>query len=208
MLLQHANFDYVSKMVYNKDKDLVFVYKPTGLWGEQEYIYEMHHLEQMVPYAVKALENHSFTKDDGILTVMDMNSKDALKLYNENKYWNLDLKDEFMASTRGLWKGNFDSKYDGSIFKLRQAVNPLSEEALTVSHSAQLVSTVLLSLVIEGRKRTPRSCCQAWRSCGTTHVRGRSLRKHRKQKEVDHCLIVRNFSGLISLGFLKGRYII
>ena len=90
----------------------------------------------MVPYAVKAIENHSFTKDDGILTVMDMNSKDALKLYNENKYWNLDLKDEFMASTRGLWKGNFDSKYDGSIFKLRQVVNPLSEEALTVSHSA------------------------------------------------------------------------
>jgi len=28
------NMDYVSKMVYNKDKDLVFVYKPTGLWGE------------------------------------------------------------------------------------------------------------------------------------------------------------------------------
>lgn len=44
ILLQHANFDYVSRMVYNKDKDLVFVYKPTGLWNEQEYIYEMHHL--------------------------------------------------------------------------------------------------------------------------------------------------------------------
>jgi len=26
ILLQHMNFDYVSKMVYNKDKDLVFVY--------------------------------------------------------------------------------------------------------------------------------------------------------------------------------------
>ena len=34
ILLQYMNFDYVSKMVYNKDKDLVFVYKPTGLWNE------------------------------------------------------------------------------------------------------------------------------------------------------------------------------
>lgn len=44
-LLQHLNFDYVSKMVYNKDKDLVFVYRPDGLWNEHEYVYEVHHLE-------------------------------------------------------------------------------------------------------------------------------------------------------------------
>lgn len=74
MLLQHANFDYVSKMVYNKDKDIVFVYKPDGFWGEREYCYEMHHMEQMVPFAVKAIENHSLTKDDGIVTVYDMNT--------------------------------------------------------------------------------------------------------------------------------------
>lgn len=55
ILLQHANLDYVSRMVYNKDKDLVFVYKPNGLWNEQEYVYEMHHLEQMVPYPVTSI---------------------------------------------------------------------------------------------------------------------------------------------------------
>ena len=161
MLIQHANFDYVSKMVYNKDKDLIFVYKPTGFWGEQEYIYEMHHLEQMVPYAVKAIQNHSATKDDGILTIHDMNSKDALKVYNEDKYWNLDLKDDFMANTRGLWKGNFDCKYNGSIFKLRQQLKATSEEALTVSKLTKLVSPVFLSLVNEGRKGTSCSCLQA-----------------------------------------------
>ena len=134
MLAQHANFDYVSKMVYNKDKDLVFVYKPTGFFGEHEYIYEMHHLEQMVPFAVKAIENASAMKDDGILTVHDMGSKDALKLYGDDKYWNLDLKDEFMANTRGLWKGNFDSKYDGSIFHIRHNIKATSEEAITVSN--------------------------------------------------------------------------
>jgi hypothetical protein len=44
-LLQNINFDYVTKMTYNKDKDIVFVTRPDGLWGEQEYVYEMHHLE-------------------------------------------------------------------------------------------------------------------------------------------------------------------
>jgi hypothetical protein len=105
------NMDYVSKMVYNKDKDLVFVYKPTGLWNEQEYVYEMHHLEQMVPFAVTAIKNMSMQRDDGIITVYDMNTRDNLKFYAEDKYWNLDVKDEFMANTRTLWKGNFDDKY-------------------------------------------------------------------------------------------------
>lgn len=51
-MMQNINLDYVSKMTYNKEKDLVFVYRPDGLWGETEYVYEMHHLEQMVPSAV------------------------------------------------------------------------------------------------------------------------------------------------------------
>lgn len=115
-LLQNMNLDYVSRMVYNRDKDLVFVYKPDGLWNEREYIYEMHHLEQMVPFAVTAIKNMSMQSDNGIITVYDMNTRDNLKFYAEDKYWNLDVKDEFMANTRGLWKGNFDDKYGGSIF--------------------------------------------------------------------------------------------
>lgn len=67
-------------------------------------------------------------RDDGIITVYDMNTKDNLKFYAEDKYWNLDLKDEFMAETRNLWRGNFSSKYDGSIFKLAREAT--EEEAL------------------------------------------------------------------------------
>lgn len=52
------------------------------------------------------------------MTVYDMAQRENLKLYSEDKYWNLDLKDEFMASTRGLWQGNFKSRYDGSIFRI------------------------------------------------------------------------------------------
>jgi hypothetical protein len=43
--------------VYNKDKDLVFVYRPDGFWNEHEYVYEVHHLEQMVPAPVTSYKN-------------------------------------------------------------------------------------------------------------------------------------------------------
>ncbi len=44
-MLSHINLDYVTKMTYNKDKDLVFVHRPDGLWNEHEHVYEVHHLE-------------------------------------------------------------------------------------------------------------------------------------------------------------------
>ena len=36
-LLQNLSFNYVTKMVYNKDRDLVFVYKPDGIFSDKEY---------------------------------------------------------------------------------------------------------------------------------------------------------------------------
>ena len=96
-LLKHLNFDYVSKMVYNKDKDLVFVYKPTGIWGEQEHVYEMHHLEQMVPAPVTSYKDLTMNREDGILNIHCMSTKDYLKFYNEDKYWNLDVKEDFVS---------------------------------------------------------------------------------------------------------------
>lgn len=111
-LLQHMNFDYVSKMVYNKDKDLVFVYRPDGFWNEHEYVYEVHHLEQMVPAPVTAYKNLTMQREDGILNVYDMSQKDYLKFYNEDKYWNLEQKEDFLNQTRTMWRG-LSSKYDG-----------------------------------------------------------------------------------------------
>jgi hypothetical protein len=114
-LLQNLNLDYVTKVVYNKEKDLVFVYRPDGLWNETEYVYEVHHLEQMTPSAVTAYKNLSAQRDDGILTLYCMSTREYIKLYNENKYWNLDTREEFLNQTRGMWR-NLTSKYNGHIF--------------------------------------------------------------------------------------------
>jgi len=142
ILLQHMNFDYVSKMVYNKDKDLVFVYKPTGIWNEHEYVYEMHHLEQMVPYAVTAIKNMSMQRDNGIITVYDMNSKDSLKFYGDDKYWNLDVRDEFNTETRGLWKNNFSNRFEGSIFTVGPGMQSPEEKIANKQTADELQAAI------------------------------------------------------------------
>lgn len=58
----------------------------------------------------------SMQKDDGVVSVRCLSTKEQAKFYNDDKYWNMDLKDDFMANTRTLWKGNFSKKRNGSIF--------------------------------------------------------------------------------------------
>lgn len=88
--MQNINLDYVTRMVYNKEKDLVFVYRPDGFWNETEHVYEMHHLEQMVPSAVTAYKNLTMQRDDGILSVYCMSTREYLRFYGDDKYWNVE----------------------------------------------------------------------------------------------------------------------
>lgn len=71
----------------------------------------------MVPYAVSAFKDLSSQQHDGIMTVHDMDTKDYLKFYNEDKYWNLDLKKEFYKDTGHLWR-ELTHRYNGHIFNV------------------------------------------------------------------------------------------
>ena len=53
---------------------------------------------------------------NGVLTVHDMAEKDNLKFYNDKKYWNSDLREEFLSETRTLWDTTHADKYGGRIF--------------------------------------------------------------------------------------------
>ena len=105
-------------MIYNRDKDLVFIYRPDGFWNEHEYVYEVHHLEQTVPSAVTAVKDLTMNRSDGILTIYCMNTRDYLKFYGDDKYWNQELKEDFLSQTRSLWNKRYNRKYDGSIFNI------------------------------------------------------------------------------------------
>jgi len=119
--LYGMDFDYVTKMRYNKDKDLVFVTKPDKFWGEKEHIYEVHHLEQMVPSPVTSMQHMSAMNEKGIMTVHCMAQNENLKFYKEEKYWNSDLRNEFFKETSGLWETTHADKYTGRIFQSRAA---------------------------------------------------------------------------------------
>lgn len=123
-MVYNMDFDYVTQMRYNKDKDLVFVKKHSRFWGERETVHEVHHLEQMVPSAVTAMKNLGSLDPNGITTVHDMGEKSYFKFYNEDKYWNQELKEEFMGETRSLWEGHHSDKYRGRIFQSRGEISP------------------------------------------------------------------------------------
>lgn len=116
IFLYNLDMSYVTKMRYNKDKDLVFVQRPTRLWGEEEHVYEVHHLEQMVPMPVTAIPNMSSLDKNGIYTVKCMAKNENLKLYKDDKYWNTDLREEFYRETNGLWRNGLHNKHNGTIF--------------------------------------------------------------------------------------------
>ena len=68
----------------------------------------------MVPAPVSAMKDMQDPR--GILSVHDMATKDYLKFYKEDKYWNMKLKEQFNFETTGLWIGNHTNKYNGRIF--------------------------------------------------------------------------------------------
>lgn len=50
----------------------------------------------MVPAPVTSFKNLTMNRDDGILSIHCMSTRDYLKFYNEDKYWNMDLKEDFV----------------------------------------------------------------------------------------------------------------
>lgn len=116
VLLHSISMDYATKIQYNKDKDVVFVNKPDGIWRDHEYVYEVHHLEQMVPAAVSAFGDIGSNKKNGVTALHCMNTKDYIKVYNDPKYWS--DKEEFVSQTRSL-RTEVDEEYRGRLFMMQ-----------------------------------------------------------------------------------------
>lgn len=57
-----------------------------------------------------------------------MDTKEILRFYNDEKYWNLDQREEFINQTTTLWRGLADKK-NGQIFSGYQT---LSDEEMQV----------------------------------------------------------------------------
>lgn len=76
----------------------------------------------MIPAPVTAMKNMASNDPNGILTVHDMADKEYLKFYKDEKYWNMDLREEFLHETTSLWGDTHHDKYTGRIFQSRGRV--------------------------------------------------------------------------------------
>jgi hypothetical protein len=108
--------EYVTKAVYNRERDLVFVFRPTGLFSKQLHIYELHYLEQTVPRITSSWSQLGNFQKDGIFTVHDLRLDHELYFYNEKKYWNVDQRDHFFKNTTTFWTGLRHKDVDRGIF--------------------------------------------------------------------------------------------
>lgn len=95
--------EYIVKMQYSKDKELLFVTRVSYFGGLEEEVHEMHHVEMLPPCLRTSVASMSLQDDDGLLEIENMNGKDKMVVYKEDKYWNPDLKKDFMKSITKLW---------------------------------------------------------------------------------------------------------
>jgi hypothetical protein len=120
--------EYVTKAVYNRERDLVFIWRPTRFLGKEMHVYELHYLEQTVPRVVSSWKNLGSLQKDGILLVHDLRLDHELVFYNEKKYWNIDERDHFFKNTTTLWRGLKHKDFNMGLFIKRS--DQMSEEEL------------------------------------------------------------------------------
>lgn len=109
-LLNYTNSvtsQYVVKMSYSKDKELLFV-KRIDLHGvTYEEVYETAHLEIVPPAQRSGVADLSSYDEDGIWRITDLNTGKFLLAYNDKNHWNLHLRDEFFQKTLNMWDKSY-----------------------------------------------------------------------------------------------------
>jgi hypothetical protein len=108
--------EYVIKAVYNRQKDLVFVWRPSKWFAKQMHVYELHYLEQTVPRIVSGWKDLGNFKKDGIFSVQDLRLDHEMLFYNEKKYWNIDERDHFFKNTTTYWRGLKHKDFNKGLF--------------------------------------------------------------------------------------------
>lgn len=93
----------VTKMQFNKNRDLVFVTRVGGTFfaKEVEEIYETTHLQVLPPTVQTGFENVSTRP---IFKISCMASHETFSVYTDPQYWNPELKQDFHSHLHHLWE--------------------------------------------------------------------------------------------------------
>jgi hypothetical protein len=130
--------EYVIKAVFNRERDLVFLWRPTGFLKKELHVYELHFLEQTVPRAVTSWNDLGNFKKDGIFDVYDMRLDQTLVFYNDKKYWNIDQREYFFKNTTTMWNGLRNKDVNRGIWFNRSTVLTDEEFATTKKINSEI----------------------------------------------------------------------
>jgi len=95
--------DYVVKMQFSKDKELLFVTRISPLGALEEEVYETHHLEVLPPSVKTGTKDLSSQDQDGLWDITCLSTHRNLVVYNEEKYWNPSERKDFFDKVMNFW---------------------------------------------------------------------------------------------------------
>jgi len=88
----------------------------TRLLRKELHVYELHYLEQPCSPIISSWRYKGSLNKDGLTLVKDLRFNDDLVFYNENKYWNAELRDNFNKNTTTYWNGLRHRNLDEGLF--------------------------------------------------------------------------------------------
>lgn len=95
--------EYVVKLQYSKDKELLYVTRINRVCALEEEAFEVQHLEILPPSVKAGVSDMSSQDYDGLYDIVCMNSHKTIVVYNEEKYWNPSLRKEFFDKVMNYW---------------------------------------------------------------------------------------------------------
>lgn len=97
---------YISKLQFNRSRDLVFVTSLDWLGRKNEKVYETEHLE-ILPPSTRTATSFIDNSEKGMTALKCLNSDEIFLLHNNPKYWNKDERSDFLTGLKRLWDKSY-----------------------------------------------------------------------------------------------------
>lgn len=99
--------EVVYKAVYNRSKDLVFIYRSGPLGEAKCHISELHFLEKSNSPLIASWKYYGFLNGNkhSSSPIVDLNSNELFTFKSHPDFWNHNLKSHFDENTETYWRG-------------------------------------------------------------------------------------------------------
>lgn len=134
----------VTKMAFNRNKDVVFIWTPGKLYGRKLTVTELHHLEKPMNHMPSSWKyNGDFSENPhGYSQLLNTRDNFIFHLKTNDKYWNHDVKKFFDDNTTTWWKGNVSKDVNRSLFINNSGMETLEERETRKSITEEVAEAI------------------------------------------------------------------